>query len=197
MRSVRYSVAMSLDGYIGAPDGTYDWIVMDPAIDFAGLFASFDTFLIGRRTYEVMQGMGPGPGMKGVTSIVFSRTLRQADHPGVTIVSGNAAAVVAELKAQPGKDIWLFGGGELFRSLLEAKQVDAVEVGVMPVLLGGGVPLLPGPAPRARLELVKSNVLPSGIVSLTYRVNYAPSSKRRASARRKDSTNAGIEAGHA
>ena len=180
MRAVRYSVAMSLDGYIAAPDGSYDWIIMDPAIDFAALFASFDTMLLGRKTFEATRGQPGGGGMEGMKVFVFSTTLAAADFPDVTIVSGNAGGAVAELKRQPGKDIWLFGGGSLFRSLLEAKQVDAVEVAVMPVLLGGGVPLLPVPSERARLKLASSNVLASGVLSLSYQVDSTPSRKKRA-----------------
>ena len=88
---------------------------------------------------------------------VFSRTLRQADCPGV-IVSDNPAATLAALKSRPGKDIWIFGGGSLFASLLDLGLVDAVEVAVIPVLLGGGVPLLPHPAKHAQLKLVKHRV---------------------------------------
>ncbi|HSE51965.1 MAG TPA: dihydrofolate reductase family protein, partial [Gemmatimonadales bacterium] len=110
MRRVRFSVAMSLDGYIAGPNGEIDWIVMDPDIDFGSLMGSFDTVLLGRKTYEVTRGQGGG-GMPGMKAYVFSRTLRQADCPGV-VVSGNPAETVAALKeAKAGKDIWLFGGG--------------------------------------------------------------------------------------
>jgi dihydrofolate reductase len=113
---------------------------------------------------------------------VFSRTLRQADHPKVTVVNDNVEGVLTELRAQPGKDIWLFGGGSLFRSLLELKQVDAVEVAVVPHLLGGGVPLVEPPARQARLKLTGHKVYPkSGIVGLDYAVDYAePTAKAKA-----------------
>lgn len=179
MRAVRYSVAMSLDGYIAGLDGSYDWITMDPAIDFAGLLGSFDTMLLGRKTFEAARAQRGGGGMAGMKVFVFSKTLAPADFPEVTIVSEHAGAVVAELKRRPGKDIWLFGGGSLFRSLLEAKQVDSVEVAVMPVLLGGGVPLLPGPSARAHLTLAQSDVLGSGVLALRYRVDGALSPKKR------------------
>src|SRR5436190_2949497 len=117
MRRIRYAVAMSLDGYIAGPNGESDWIVMDPDIDFGALMSSFDTVLLGRKTYETTKGHG-GNGMPGVQSYVFSRTLRQQDCKGVT-VSDDPAKTIAALKATPGKDIWLFGGGQLFRSLLE------------------------------------------------------------------------------
>lgn len=169
-RRVRYSVAMSLDGYIAAADGGYDWIVMDPEIDFAALYAEFDAFLMGRKTYEATAGM-MGGGKKGTTTLVFSRTLRQKDHKKVTIVADDPAAAVAALKAEPGKDIWLFGGGELFASFLDAGLVDGVEVAVVPVLLGSGVPLLGPTRAHTKLALTGHRVLKtSGIVQLTYAV---------------------------
>ena len=167
MRKVRYSVAASLDGFIAGPKGEHDWIIMDPGIDFRSFFATIDTVLIGRRTYEATKaGRGSG-GMAGMKSIVYSRTLQPEKHRGVTI-HADAAGSVAELKGQQGKDIWLFGGGGLFRSLLDAGLVDSVELGVMPVLLGAGVPLLPGPYSAFGLKLISSKALKSGTLMLTY-----------------------------
>ena len=106
--------------------------------------------------------------MPGVKSFVVSRTLKPADHPEVTIAR-DAAALVKDLKAKPGKDIWLFGGGELFRSLLGAGMVDGVDAGIVPVLLGGGIPPQPSPADRLRLRLTNRRVYEkSGIVGLEY-----------------------------
>jgi dihydrofolate reductase len=77
--------------------------------------------------------------------------------------------VVERLKAEPGKDIWLFGGGTLFRSLLELRLVDSVAVALIPVLLGGGTPFLPGLAEIARLRLAGQRVYATtGTVALTY-----------------------------
>lgn len=169
MRRVRYSVAMSLDGYIAGPKGESDWIVMDPDIDFGALMGGFDTMLLGRKTYEATRGHGGG-GMPGMAVYVFSRTLRQADCKGVT-VSADPAATLGELKRAEGKDLWLFGGGSLFGSLLQLGLVDAVEVAVIPVLLGGGVPLLPEVAASKKLRLAGHRVYPkTGTVSLEYAV---------------------------
>jgi dihydrofolate reductase len=166
-RRVRYGVATSLDGYIAGLNGEADWIVHDPDIDFAAMFSRVDTLLIGRKTYEAMLKMGRGE-TPGVKSFVISRTLRQADHPNVTLAP-DGAALVRDLKNQRGKDMWLFGGGELFRSLLGARLVDGIDVAIVPVLLGGGIPLLPSPADRARLKLSNHRVYPkSGIVALEY-----------------------------
>jgi dihydrofolate reductase len=165
-RRVRYQVAASLDGFITDTKGSPDWIVMDPDIDFNALFAQFDTFLMGRRTYETMPA-----GSVGGKVVVFSRTLRQEDHPQVVIVNDKVKEVVEDLKREPGKDIWLFGGGELFRSLMEAGVVDSVELAIIPVLLGGGTPMLPTPAPQQKLSLTRHYVYPkSGIVMLEYDV---------------------------
>ena len=144
MRRLRYSVAMSLDGFIADEKGGYDWIMMDPAIDFGAFMAKIDTLVMGRGTYEVTRGSG-GPGFgPGIGTYVVSTTLDPAAHPDVTVISRDVEKQIRELKAEGGKDIWLFGGGVLFRSLLEAGLIDRVEVGVIPVLLGQGIPLLPG-----------------------------------------------------
>jgi dihydrofolate reductase len=162
---------MSLDGYIAGPDGDIDWIVMDPDIDFDALFAEFDTAVMGRKTFLATQ-QGGGGAVPGLAVVVYSRTLDPADHPGVSVVSGDPAESVRSLKERAGKDIWLFGGGELFRVLLDAGLVDTVEPAVVPVLLGGGVPMLPRPAARTRLSLTAHRRFPkSGILLLEYAVS--------------------------
>jgi dihydrofolate reductase len=171
MRQVRYSVAASLDGYIADASGGFDWIPEDATVDFAAIFARVDTVLLGRRSFELVQGGAGAPWGPNMRVYVFSHTLRPEAYPGVTVIGANAAEVVAALRAESGGgDIWLFGGGQLFSSLLAAGQVDAVEVTVVPVLLGGGVPLAAPGFTRTALRLRHTHRYPTGMVSLVYGV---------------------------
>jgi dihydrofolate reductase len=170
VRQIRYKVATSLDGYIAGPNGEWDWIVPDPDVDFGTLFSQFDTVLLGRRTYEVTLSPDAPPWPPEIRRYVFSRTLRQRDHPGVTIVADTVEETLTALRATSGKDIWLFGGGSLFRSLLDARLVDTVELAVIPVLLGEGIPLLAPPVRQAKLTLVRHAASRAGIVRLEYAV---------------------------
>lgn len=170
MRRLRYNVAATLDGFIAGPEGEFDWIPHDETIDFASLFAGFDTFVMGRRTWEATAAMGPENPLAGRRVVVVSRTLAAEAAPGATIVREGVVEAVARLKAEDGKDVWLFGGGALFRTLLDAGLVDTVEVAVTPVLLGGGVPLVTAGRRGPALRLLSCRPLPSGIVMLEYEV---------------------------
>jgi len=171
---------MSLDGYIADPKGGYDWIVMDPEIDFDAMFKRYDTVLMGRKSYDAAQDSDYG--MPKPNTYVFSKTLRQADVKGAT-VSNDPKKTVAKLKKAAGKDIWLWGGGELFRSLLELQLVDALELAVIPVLLGDGLPLLPKSSARASLVLTNQKLFKkTGTVMLNYDVKYECGAARRSTA---------------
>ena len=131
----------------------------------------FPERMLRRKTFETMAHAGGGGSSPGMKTFVFSRALKPSDHPKVTIIADNAKKTLTALKKEPGKDIWLFGGGSLFASLLAAKLVDTVEVSIVPVLLGGGIPLLPPPAKRAKLNLTRQKTYQkTGIVSLEYAV---------------------------
>ena len=169
MPRIRYRVAMSVDGYIAGPHGEFDWIVADPTIDFTALFAQFDTFLLGRRTYELTLRPGAPGFPAGSRAYVFSRTLPD-QVPGFSVIRDVSTESVATIRAQAKKDIWLFGGGDLFRSFLALGLVDTVELAVMPILLGKGLQLLPQPSSQAQLQLTHQHTYASGIVLLEYDV---------------------------
>jgi dihydrofolate reductase len=164
---------MSLDGFIADDQGGTDYLVSDSTYDSAPFFASIDTVLMGRVTYEtaVRQGMRAYPGLQ---NYVISRTLRPAEYPEVTILSEDVERAVSELRQGAGKDIWLCGGGVLFGSLLAVDLVDTVELGVSPLLLGSrGAPMLAldRRLPRSvHLDLTRHTALPSGLLVLEYAV---------------------------
>ena len=93
---------------------------------------------------------------KGIRAIVCSRTLTSAT--GAELWSDDVPRRIAELKSQPGKDLWIFGGGDLFAQLLEAGVVDDIEVAIVPVLLGGGIPLRALPSAMQRLTLTTHTI---------------------------------------
>jgi dihydrofolate reductase len=170
MRPVRYRVAASLDGFIAGPNGEVDWIRPDPTLDYATVYAEYDTALLGRRTYELTQRPGAPAWPEGWSVYVFSSTLDSSPDPAVRIVKTEAAETVARLRQQSGKSIWLFGGGVLFGSLVAAGLVDEIELAVMPVLLHGGVPFLPPGGPAVNLSLLTVRESANSIVRMSYRV---------------------------
>lgn len=170
MRRLRYNVAASLDGYIADANGGFDWIPDDPMVDFASLFARVDTAIMGRATFDVMRSQPEMPFHPGTRVYVVSRTL-DANTPGVTVVRDDPVALASSLRHEAGDgEIWLFGGGKLFATLLDGGQVDSVEITIAPVLLGGGIPVLAHVEHRASLELVHTRTYPSGMVAVHYEV---------------------------
>jgi dihydrofolate reductase len=171
MPQLRYSVAASLDGFIAGPNGEFDWIPMDPDIDFPAIYAGFSHLVMGRHSYEAFRATGEVPGGLPLPVTVCSTSLPEGTRDGATFVHDGVAAVRA-LKAGPGdKPIWLWGGSKLFGTLAAADLVDTVEVAVVPMLLGRGIPLTSPSGRRLPLRLTKHYVYPkSGIVMLDYEV---------------------------
>ena len=175
-RPLRYQVATSLDGYLAGPNGEFDWIPMDPDIDFAALFGRFDGLLMGRKTWETVAAMHGGGGSAfGLPTWVVSTTLTGRTPPGVTLIDRDVAAQVRALKelppSAPGKELWLHGGGVLAASLLDAGLVDTIELAVIPIALGRGIPFLAGTRRRHALRLEAHRVYPkTGTTLLTYAV---------------------------
>lgn len=176
MRKVTYGAACSLDGFIAGPNGEVDWLHFgkDAQAVMADYWKRIDTLLIGRKTWEVANaagqaGEGGGDMMTGITSYVFSRTLASLPPGGGTLVRDDAGPFVRELKRTKGKEICVFGGGELAQALLAAGVVDEVGLSIQPVLLGSGIPLFRD-AGRIKLRLLENRTIDGGCVYATYRV---------------------------
>jgi dihydrofolate reductase len=168
MRKVILGLGISLDGCIARPDGAVDFLFMPKDYSMGPFFKTIDAGLMGRKTYEVAMKMGGGFG-GSMASYVFSRTLPPGDRDGVIFTQDPPAAVVAQLRRRPGKHIWLMGGGELVREFLEADLVDELYIGVVPVLLGKGIPLFPSGFPQRNFALVKNETFSKGLIALTYK----------------------------
>ncbi len=176
-RHVIVHIAASADGYIARPDGDLDWLTSRPAPEgFYGMNAfmrSIDTRLLGRRTYEVSRRLGAQFGT-GERTIVFSRHAAPADAPvGVEFVSDAIGPFIRALKARPGKNIWLMGGGDLIASFLDDHAIDEFIVSVVPVFIGDGIPLIARRHRHVRLQLESSKRFPDGLVQLRYLVPHA------------------------
>lgn len=177
MRKVVYSLTNSLDNFIARLDGAADWILMGDEVmnEFPKFFMSFDTILMGRKTYDFALRQNPEAGREQSDSMdmktyVFSRTMKESSNADVKIVSDNAVEFVRNLKKESGKDVWLFGGGVLAASLLRERLVDEIRLAIQPILLGSGIPLFPDIGMQVDLRLVECKAYKNGIVDLKYLV---------------------------
>ena len=173
MRKVIYGGACSLDGFLTDRSGAIDWLHFSRDVQkiMANQWATVDTILFGRKTFEVAAAQGGGGSMKGVTAYLMSRTLTTSPADGVELVSSDAGEFVRALKSKPGKDIIVMSGGNLASSLLHAGVVDEVGFNIHPILLGAGVPAFVDSGDRRKLELIETRALDGGCVLVNYRVN--------------------------
>ncbi|HEV1287868.1 MAG TPA: dihydrofolate reductase family protein [Bryobacteraceae bacterium] len=168
MRKAILGLGTSLDGYIARPDGSVDFLFMPKDYSMAPFFATVDAAIMGRKTYEVALKMGGSFGSP-MKSYVMSRTLPSGERDGVHFVKQSPAALVRRIRAKPGKNIWLMGGGEIAREFLKADLVDELYIGVVPVLIGEGIPLFPPGFPQREFELLENNTYSKGLIALKYK----------------------------
>ncbi|HEX8262707.1 MAG TPA: dihydrofolate reductase family protein [Allosphingosinicella sp.] len=169
-RKVRFGGAVSLDLYFAGPGEAIDWLRWseDSAKIVAASWKGVDTMLIGRKTWEFARRSDGGPALSGVTTYLFSRTMTESP-PGAVLVREDAAGFVRRLKAGPGGDVVVMGGGELGSALIEAGLVDELGLSVHPVLLGGGIPVFRPMARRVEFELIEARPMARDCVLLRYR----------------------------
>ncbi len=169
MRKIVAGFAISLDGFIAGPNNEYDWILIDKEIDFAEQMKRFDTYFLGRKTYELTKGMG-GNSMGKSKVYIFSNTLIEVEKK-YHLVKGNVKETVSQIKKEKGKDIAVFGGGELLTSLLNLDLVDEISLAIIPVLLGKGIPFVREINKKLSLTLIGSKIYSNGTAQLTYTLN--------------------------
>jgi dihydrofolate reductase len=173
MRKVTFGGASSLDNFIAREDGAVDWLMWsdEVAATIGDYWKTIDTIVMGRKTYEAaLRHGGGGNPYPGVKSYVFSRTLSENSASDVEIIRDDAAEFVRKLKEGAGKDICVMGGGELARSLFEARLIDEIGFNIHPVLLGKGIPLFHRMTHQIDLELLDCKTFKTGCVLVTYRV---------------------------
>jgi dihydrofolate reductase len=170
MRKIIYGVGTSLDGYIARLDGSLDFLHLRPSNYSMGpFFKTIDVGVMGRKTYEVGVRMSGGKFKShGLRCYIFSRSLPEGERDGAIFVREEPKRFVEELRKKEGKDIWLAGGGELAREFLKEDLVDELYLGIVPVLVGEGIPLFAPGFPQREFTLTESKTYSGGVIALKY-----------------------------
>ena len=166
MSKVVLFIATSLDGYIAGPKGEIDWLFHDADYGYTAFFDSVHALVMGRKTYELSLTFGEWPyGDK--PAYVFTRQT-PPDDSRVRFVAGDAAGLIAGLRARGSKNIWLVGGAALVSTFLQQGLIDEFVISIHPQLLGAGIPLFEPGVPRLGLRLMGVTPFASGLVQLRY-----------------------------
>lgn len=171
MRSLILGLGISLDGYIARKDGSFDFLIMPKDFwkeSMAPFFQTIDTAIMGRKTWDITRQGGEGF-MSGIRSYVLSRSLQAGEQQNAIITRQTPRALVTAIRRKRGKDIWIMGGGEMAREFLKADLVDELYLGLVPVLLGEGIPLFPAGFPQRNFKLMENRTFSQGLVSLRYK----------------------------
>ena len=170
MRKIILGLGISLDGYIARRDGSVDFLFMPKDYSMAPFFKTIDAAILGRKTYDAALKMGGSASFAGeeMDFYVCSRTLPPGTRDALNFTNESPADLAARLRKKPGKNIWLMGGGELAREFLGADLVDELYLGIIPVLLGNGLPLFPAGFPQRDFTLLESKPFSRGFISLKY-----------------------------
>lgn len=163
---------MTLDAYIARKDGSVDFLSTPDASSMAAFFKTIDTAVMGRKTLDAAMAMTGGKYYgHGLATYVLSRSVSPGERNGVTFTHQSPEELIGALRARPGKDIFLMGGGETAREFLRADLVDEIGLGLVPVLLGEGLPIFPAGFPQRDFELIENKTCSNGMISLKYRRN--------------------------
>jgi dihydrofolate reductase len=167
MRKIVLFIASSLDGYIARTSGDIDWLFTDQDYGYSEFFASVDTVIMGRKTYEQVLTFGEYP-YKGMKSYVFTKNpLFQADN-NVELVTEDTKKFVDDLRQADGKNIFFVGGAQLIFDFMNKNLVDELILSIHPIVLGEGIPLFVNQTNPHSLRLTKCQTYSSGLVQLSY-----------------------------
>lgn len=181
MRNVILGLGISLDGYIARPDGSVDFLFMPKDYSMGPFFKTIDAALMGRKTYEVGLRMSGGKKLHtyGLATYVFTRSLPPGERDGIVFTSDSPKEIVKSLRKRKGKHIWLMGGGELARDFFKEDLVDELYLGIVPVLIGEGLPLFPPGFPQREFKLLENKTYSRGLISLKYARNRSKGKPKR------------------
>lgn len=173
MRRLKLYIAVSLDGYIAGQQDELDWLPRPSERDdfgYGDFIAGVDTLLMGHRTYEVVNRLGQWPYPAKTCHVLTRHPGLLAPAPGVRFTSQTPVELVEELRRQPGRDLWLVGGGQLVEACQEAGLIDDYLIALVPQLLGSGIPLWPTAPdrPPSRLAFQRCTPHADGVVMLHY-----------------------------
>jgi dihydrofolate reductase len=184
-RKVVLGLGISLDGHIARRDGSVDFLFMPKDYSMAPFFKTIDTAIMGRKTYDVAKAMGGGGYGGKMATYVMSKTLPPGEREGMIFTQESPASLVSGLRQQKGKDIWMMGGGELAREFLRADLIDELYLGVVPVLLGEGIPLFPTGFPQRDFALLENKSYSRGLIALKYERVRSRSKKKTGNSRQR------------
>lgn len=172
MKKIILYIAASLDQRIAEADGGIEWLSEYPITEemnygYKDFFASIDTIVMGGRSWREMSNMDAMGAYADKTVYVVSRH-DWGEKENIKFITENVIEHISALRNEQGKDIWLFGGGELISMLLAADLVDEMQIAYIPVILGEGIPLFPNNPKESKWELMKNKVYDSGILKVDY-----------------------------
>jgi dihydrofolate reductase len=170
MRKIILNLAVSLDDYIEGPNGEYDWCLADQDYGMTEFLSNSDAIFIGRKSYELLMGTDPEM-FSALKMYVFSDSLQPSQNANTEVIrSANFKTRIDEIRNEPGRNIWLFGGASLVSEFIEEGLITEFLLSVHPVILGAGKPLFTGSKDRIELVLLNSEQFSSGLVQLRYTI---------------------------
>jgi dihydrofolate reductase len=185
MRKLKLYLHTTIDGFVAGANGEMDWIHVDDEIfDYTSkLTETSDTYLMGRKTFDMMEGYWPSAGKQAnaskhdinhsnwynrVPKVIISKTLKDKNIPNTNIISENLPEQIITLKKQSGDDIIIFGSPSTAHSLMENNLIDEYGLFINPLILGIGIPYFKKFQKEIKLDIVDSKLFSSGVVALRY-----------------------------